>query len=92
MREAGTVQTVLGIRPGYSGSHEGFLIVFPERARAWRVEDNVSITGPIVLHRGDRVQLQGVFECNDGVIHWTHRDPRGRHPDGFISVHGTVYR
>ena len=57
-----------------------------------RVEDNTTITGQIPLSKGEAVSLQGQYECNDGVIHWTHHDPRGRHFGGFIQAGGKIYR
>jgi hypothetical protein len=84
------VARVLGERYGRSGEHEGF-IVQPDGGRALRVEDNVNITGPIPLQRGDVVTLLGQLECDDDVIHWTHHDPRGRHISGYIEVNGKTY-
>jgi hypothetical protein len=42
----------------------------------------------------DRVELYGEYEWNErgGVIHWTHRDPRGSHPDGWIRHQGRLYQ
>jgi hypothetical protein len=94
IRDSGIVYRILGERGSQSGVHEGFLIRFPYRANGavTRVEDNVDITGPIPLRRGDQVTLQGQFECNDQVIHWTHHDPRGRHLAGYITVNGKTYQ
>ena len=91
IRDTGVVRRVVGLRRSYRGMHEGFIIAV-RSAGTYKVEDNVDITGPIPLRNGDVVTLQGQFECNDGVIHWTHRDPSGRHEAGFISVHGVTYR
>jgi hypothetical protein len=85
-----TVTRVLGTRFSRSGDHEGFLIAV--NGRVFKVEDNTDITGPIPLHQGDVVSLLGQFECDDNVIHWTHRDPRGRHPSGYIEVNGQRYQ
>lgn len=43
---------------------------------------------------GDVVEFNGEYEWNakGGVIHWTHRDPRGRHPDGWLKRSGSVYQ
>lgn len=84
-----TVVRVLGERYGRSGEHEGFVI--RTSVRTFTVEDNVNITGPIPLHRGDTVSLLGQLECDDFVIHWTHHDPRGRHQSGYVKVNGSLY-
>ncbi len=46
------------------------------------------------LRTGDAVDFAGEFEWNDlgGVVHWTHHDPEGRHPDGWVRVNGKTYR
>lgn len=84
-----TVVRVLGERAGRSGEHEGFIVRAADRT--FKVEDNVDITGPIALRRGDTVSLLGQLECDDYVIHWTHHDPRGRHPSGYVKVNGKLY-
>jgi hypothetical protein len=45
------------------------------------------------LARGEALTLAGQFEWNDrgGVVHWTHRDPRGVHPAGYIERQGRRY-
>lgn len=45
------------------------------------------------LKRGDKVRFRGQFEMNDrgGVIHWTHHDPRGEHPAGWLEHEGRRY-
>ena len=102
VRDSGVVDRYLGIRRGPSGTHEGFIVSFPARdaseqgmmsfeLRA-RIEDNIDITGRIPLRPGDRISLQGQLECNDGVIHWTHHDPSGRHTAGFVEVSGRHYQ
>ena len=46
------------------------------------------------LYAGERVEFEGEYEWNEkgGVVHWTHRDPSGRHPAGWLKVAGAVYR
>jgi len=84
------VRRVTGLRQSQSGLHEGFLLQIARPPIL--VEDNAGITGTIPLKPHDRVALQGQYECNDGVIHWTHRDPRFHHPAGYIEVNGKRYQ
>ncbi len=46
------------------------------------------------LSEGARVTLAGEYEWNDkgGVIHWTHHDPRGQHPGGWIQLGSQRYQ
>lgn len=89
IRESGTVARILGTRESRSGLHEGFIVLL--RGRTYRVEDNADVTGVIPLRRGEGITLQGQFECDDYVIHWTHRDPSGRHLTGYVEVDGKYY-
>lgn len=92
---AGTVARILGVQSGRSSAHEGFLLrVACAAPVVIRVEANTSFTGTFALRTGQAVRVRGEYETDPrgGVIHWTHRDPRGRHPDGFIEVNGTRYQ
>jgi hypothetical protein len=46
------------------------------------------------LREGTRVSFYGEFEWNEkgGVVHWTHRDPNGNHPHGWLEYHGEKYQ
>ncbi len=45
------------------------------------------------LQAGDRVSVKGEYEWNDrgGLIHWTHKDPRSAHEDGWIEHNNIRY-
>lgn len=46
------------------------------------------------LSVGERVIVAGEYEWNDrgGMVHWTHDDPQGRHPAGYIEWRGRRYQ
>jgi hypothetical protein len=58
-----------------------------------RVEANTDFTGSIPLAEGQRVVVKGEYEYypRGGVVHWTHRDPRGRHEGGYVEAGGKLY-
>ncbi len=92
----GSVARILGTRRGPSGMHEGFLLHLrgsAGRGLTVRVEDNVDLTGPIPLTAGDDIEVRGeyVYDASGGLIHDTHRDPRGRRDGGYVKVGGKVY-
>lgn len=90
----GTVTRIFGVQPGRVSPHEGFLMHLTSGCNlVVRVEANTDFTGAFALAPGDRVNVKGEYEYYrlGGVIHWTHRDPRGRHEGGYIAVGGNVY-
>lgn len=94
---SGSVARILGTRVGPSGTHEGFLLHLggaEGRGLTVRVEDNVDLTGPIALVEGQSVEVRGeyIFDPRGGLVHYTHRDPRGRHPAGYVRVGDKFYR
>ena len=69
--------------------HQRFLLDVG-RGRTVLVAHNIDLAERVPLGRDDTVRLRGQFEWNDkgGVLHWTHHDPRGRHPGGWIEYAG----
>ena len=93
----GSVARMLGTHRGRSGNHEGFLLHLSGsagRGLTVRVEDNVDLTGPIPLSEGQDVVVRGeyIFDERGGIVHYTHRDPRGRHISGYVLVDGKFYQ
>lgn len=73
--------------------HQRFILRLPDGLSVL-VAHNIDLAPPIPsLEKGDRVAFFGEYEWNakGGVIHWTHHDPGGRHPDGWIKHRGRTY-
>ena len=46
------------------------------------------------LQPGDRIGFKGeyVWNAKGGIVHWTHRDPDGRHAGGWLQHRGETYQ
>ena len=73
--------------------HQRFIVELGE-GHTVLISHNIDLAPYVDLDRGDRVVFRGRYEWNDrgGVVHWTHHDPRGRGPGGWITVDGRTYR
>ncbi len=48
--------------------------------------------GRVPLVAGSTISVCGEYKnVGQGMIHWTHFDPHGGHPDGFTIVNGALY-
>lgn len=73
--------------------HQKFILELAS-GRTVLVAHNIDLAPRIPgLRTGDTVAFYGEFETNDrgGVVHWTHRDPQGRHPHGWLEHKGRRY-
>ncbi len=73
--------------------HQRFIIDTGAR-QTLLVAHNLDLAGRVPLGIGDRVQLRGVYEWNDlgGMVHWTHADPLGAGPGGYVRFRSRDYR
>ncbi|WP_417618269.1 DUF3465 domain-containing protein [Oceanisphaera sp.] len=74
--------------------HQRFLLALPS-GQTLLIAHNIDLAPRIDgLKVGDTVAFYGEYEWNDkgGVVHWTHHDPRGRHPGGWLKHNGRVYQ
>ena len=55
---------------------------------------NMDLAAKIPLQVGDEIMFTGeyVYNPKGGIIHWTHLDPHGHHPSGWIMLHGNKYQ
>lgn len=74
--------------------HQRFILALAS-GQTLLISHNIDLAPRIVgLRKGDAVSFGGEYEWNaeGGVIHWTHHDPRKRHPAGWIKHNGRVYQ
>lgn len=74
--------------------HQRFILKL-QSGQALLVAHNIDIAPRIgSLRVGDDVSFNGEYEWNSkgGVIHWTHRDPAGRHAAGWLKHGGRIYQ
>ena len=74
--------------------HQRFILTLAS-GQTLLVAHNIDLAPRLTsLKTGDAVAFNGVFEWNakGGVIHWTHRDPSGRHQAGWLKHAGQTYQ
>jgi hypothetical protein len=91
-RGAGTVVRILS--DDNDGSrHQRFILRLPD-GRTLLIAHNIDLAPRINgIRKGDTVEFYGEYASNSkgGVIHWTHHDPQGRHPGGWLQHQGRRY-
>ena len=90
---AGTVVRVLP--DDERGSRHQRFIVRLDSGQTLLVAHNIDLAPRIPdLAEGDVVAFRGEYEWSEqgGTIHWTHDDPAGDHPGGWLRSGGTTYR
>lgn len=74
--------------------HQRFLLALPS-GQTLLIAHNIDLAPRIDgLKMGDTVAFYGEYEWNKkgGVVHWTHHDPKGRHPGGWLKHNGRIYQ
>ena len=90
---SGTVQRVLS--DDNDGSRHQRFIVLLSSGRTVLIAHNIDLAPRVdSIASGDLVSFFGEFETNDrgGVVHWTHKDPRGLHVNGWLEHRGRRYQ
>lgn len=74
--------------------HQRFILRVPS-GQTVLIAHNIDLAPRIAsLREGDVVEFFGEYEWNSkgGVVHWTHRDPAGRHVAGWVKHKGRTYQ
>jgi opacity protein-like surface antigen len=88
----GTVVKILS--DDNDGSHHQRFIVRVGPRQTVLIAHNIDLAARVSpLNEGDVVAFSGEYEWNPkgGIVHWTHRDPEGRHAAGWIRHDGQVF-
>lgn len=90
---SGLVEKVL--KDDLEGSRHQRIIVRISDDQTVLIAHNIDLAPRVEnVKKGDRLEFFGEYEWNNkgGVIHWTHRDPAGRHVDGWLRHQGKLYQ
>ncbi|WP_163123389.1 DUF3465 domain-containing protein [Acinetobacter portensis] len=74
--------------------HQKFILEL-ESGQTILIAHNIDLASRLQhLSKGDMVQFFGEYEysAKGGVVHWTHHDPRKKHPDGWLKHNGKTIK
>jgi hypothetical protein len=73
--------------------HQRFILLLAS-GHTLLVAHNIDLAARVPLAPGDRVTARGLYEWNPkgGVLHYTHLDPGGDGPGGWIRLRGESYQ
>lgn len=78
-----------------NGSRHQRFIIQISNGQTLLVAHNIDLAPRVeYLKVGEMIEFYGEYEWNakGGVIHWTHHDPKGKHPNGWLKYHAHTYR
>ena len=95
-REVTGSGTVTRILPDdTTGDRHQRFIVRTDSGQTILIAHNIDIAPRVApLREGDTVEYRGEFVWNQkgGIVHWTHRDPAGRHASGWLKHDGQLFQ
>ena len=74
--------------------HQKFLVKLAN-GQTLLIAHNIDLAARVAsLSEGDSIMFNGQYEWNakGGVLHWTHLDPNGSHPAGWLQHQGKTYQ
>ncbi len=91
----GTGRIVKQLADDNNGSrHQRILLKLPD-GLSILIAHNIDLAPRVEnIQAGDSIEFKGEYAWNakGGVVHWTHHDPNGRHPDGWLKYQNRTYQ
>ena len=72
--------------------HQKFLVKINAQ-QTLLVAHNIDLAPRVPVQVNDNISFSGeyVYNPKGGIVHWTHHDPDGNHPAGWIALHEQIY-
>ncbi|HEX3019725.1 MAG TPA: DUF3465 domain-containing protein [Chitinispirillaceae bacterium] len=93
VKQAGTIIKLLP--DDNDGARHQKMIIKLENGRTLLISHNIDLAKRIPNPRtGKNLKFYGEYEWNSngGVVHWTHKDPGGKHINGWLEYEGKKYQ
>ncbi len=73
--------------------HQKFLVKINTR-QTLLFAHNIDLAPRVPLQINDKITFEGeyVYNPKGGIVHWTHHDPDGQHPAGWIMLNEQKYQ
>ncbi len=75
--------------------HQRFVVAVERENLTVMIAHNIDLAPRVPFKKGDRIEFRGeyVWNAQGGVVHWTHRNPKGgKNSGGWIRWRDFVYR
>ena len=77
----------------HSPRHQRFVVQL-DSGQKLLIAHNIDLAPKVEgLQEGSEISFYGEYEWNNkgGIVHWTHHDPKGKHPDGWLLYNNQKY-
>jgi hypothetical protein len=74
--------------------HQRILVELPD-GQSILIAHNIDLAPRLAdIQPGEPIQFKGeyVWNAKGGIVHWTHRDPGGRHAGGWLKYRGETHQ
>lgn len=78
-----------------NGSRHQRILVAMADGQSVLIAHNIDLAPRLAdIEPGEQIAFKGeyVWNAKGGVIHWTHHDPAGRHPGGWLKYRGETHQ